>query len=161
MTKGNGKRPALASAPSLHKNAGIAPGATPSGSKRPVIAQEPESYMHRKMAWRIGRIQLADPFGWHELDLSGILAIQNKLASFEGMTFGEVFLEGNKRNHEIPVDSIPNKIARQWIIKNLPGQTSLWTLRLTGAQRIWGILGDGAYQIVFWDPQHHIYPTSK
>jgi hypothetical protein len=40
-------------------------------------------------------------------------------------------------------------------------QPYLWTIRITGTERIWGILSEGAYQIIFWDPNHLIWEAPK
>jgi hypothetical protein len=45
--------------------------------------------------------------------------------------------------------------------RNMPDQPYLWTLRFAGAERVWGIFSDGAYQVVFWDPEHRIFPTKR
>jgi hypothetical protein len=45
--------------------------------------------------------------------------------------------------------------------RNMKEQLELWTIRLSGAERIWGIFSEGAYQIVFWDPNHLIFPTQQ
>jgi hypothetical protein len=45
--------------------------------------------------------------------------------------------------------------------EKLPDQPYLWTIRVSWSERIWGILSEGAYQIVFWDPEHLIWDVPK
>jgi hypothetical protein len=61
----------------------------PSGKKAPAIAAEVSIYDDRKAAWRVSKIQLAYPYGWHELDASGISRMKEKLAAFEGHVEGD------------------------------------------------------------------------
>jgi hypothetical protein len=136
-------------------------GAAPSGDKRPAIAADPISYLHLKASWRVRHVQMATPYGWHELTLEELLYVQGKLSQFETMTWNEIFVLAKKQNHDIPVGKLKCEMAKKWREKNMKGQPTLWTLRFSGAERVWGIFSEGAYQILFWDPLHAIYPTTK
>lgn len=157
----NQKNPVLGTSPAGQKNAAFAQSATPLGLKVPVIGKQPESYMDLKAAWRIARCQLLEPYGWRGLDAVMMVEIHGKLSAFESMTFSEIFVRDKSKNHEINVEDIPNPLVRKWLRVNMPDRPALRTLRLAGAQRIWGYLSDGAYQIVFWDPNHKIYPSAR
>jgi hypothetical protein len=135
-------------------------GATPSGIKQP-RAVEPPSYMDRKAAWRLRRVQMADPYGWHQLKHEQLIYVQEKLSAFESMTWNEIFVDSKKQNHDIAVSELRCGHARRWMRRNMPDQPTLWTLRFSGAERVWGIFSEGIYQILFWDPEHLIYPTNR
>lgn len=77
------------------------------------------------------------------------------------MTWNEIFVIAKKQNHPIPVADLRCNLAREWMKKNMPDQDRLWTLRFSGAERVWGVFSDGVYQILFWDPKHLIYPTNR
>lgn len=128
------------------------------GKREPKIAEQVD-FMQMKAAWRVHKLQMVDPYGWHVLELETVGYIQSKLASFETMTWSEIFIRDRSRNHSIPVHKLRCPQAKRWIAKNMPDQPDLWTLRLSGPERIWGIFAEGAYQIIFWDPEHLIYPT--
>lgn len=141
------------------------------GKKEPKFSQqvpgikEPRSinfvsYGNLKAAWRINKIQLVDPYGWHKLTFKEISDIREKLSDFETMTWNEIFVVAKKRNHPIRVDQLRCEHARRWMKVHMSDQPLLWTLRLTGPERVWGIFSEGAYQIIFWDPNHLIYPTN-
>ncbi len=102
---------------------------------------------------------MTTPYGWHELTLAEVMDIRGKLASFETMTWNEIFVIAKKQNHDIPVSKLKCEKARRWMEKNMPDQPTLWTLRFSGAERVWGIFSGGSYQVIFWDPKHLIYPT--
>ena|ERR1700677_4816935 len=139
----------------------VAFGANPSGDKRPAIAADPISYLHLKASWRVRHIQMATPYGWHELTPQELVYVQGKLSDFETMTWNEIFVLAKKQNHDIPVNELKCEKARKWMEKNMKGQPTLWTLRFSGAERVWGVFSEGAYQILFWDPKHLIYPTQR
>lgn len=141
-------------------------------NKKAYIAETPEgkkqaksvagfSVMDRKAAWRINRIQMADPYGWHELPLTEIAYIKSKLSEYERRTWNEIFVKDKHWNHPLPVSEFKCSKARKWMRDNMPDQDQLWTLRLSGAERIWGVFSDGIYLVLFWDPKHLIWETSK
>lgn len=129
--------------------------------KSPVIAEPVSLYDDDKAAWRISRIQLIDPYGWHDLDAEGILRIKGRLASLERSTWRDIFVRDARHNHQIGVSDLKCPIAKLWMQKNLPDQPALWTIRVGAKGRIWGILSEKAYQIIFWDPDHLIWPIPK
>jgi len=129
-----------------------------SGNKEPAIAERVE-FLHLKAAWRIKRIQMADPYGWRKLTPGEVSHIHEKLSYFETMTWNDIFIVAHKRNHRIPVNELRCPHAKRWMNINMPDQLELWTLRFTGIERVWGVFSEGAYQIIFWDPTHQIMPT--
>lgn len=130
------------------------------GAKQPVEGAKVD-YYHLKACWRIKRLQIVEPYGFHVVSGEEIGNLRGRLSSFETMTWNEIFLLGKKQNHSIPVPELGCPRARKWMRENLPDQPELWTIRIGGAERIWGIFSEGAYQVIFWDPKHLIYPTNR
>jgi hypothetical protein len=131
-----------------------------SGKKVPKSA-EGVNYLELKASWRVNKIQTVEPYGWHGLNFDQFNYIKEKLSNFETMTWGEIFVGAKKQNHSIPVAQLRCEHARRWMRNNMPDQLELWTIRFTGPERVWGVFSEGAYQIVFWDPNHLIYPTQR
>lgn len=134
---------------------------TISGKREPTIAEAVTLYSDEKAAWRVRHIQLVDPYGWRELDSSGVTRVQARLASLERCTWKDIFVRDHHHNHEIAVAELKCAVAKKWMAENMPDQSSLWTIRVTAKERIWGILSEGAYQVIFWDPDHLIWEVSK
>jgi hypothetical protein len=126
----------------------------PSTNKEPK-SQVP-SYNDRNPAWRVRHIQMVDPYGWHQLSRGDIGKILDKLKHFESKTWNEILVIGKKFNHSIAVEKFRCNQAKKWMGKHMPDQHELWTLRVSGKERVWGILSEGVYQILFWDPHHLI-----
>jgi hypothetical protein len=136
-------------------------GARPTGEKSPRTVVDATSYYDRKASWRVSKVQLVNPYGWHELSLNEVEHVRSKLAQFETMTWGEIFDKARDRNHPIPVSKLRCREAQKWMERNMKDFDTLWTLRFTGPERVWGIFSEGAYQVIFWDPEHLIYPTGR
>jgi hypothetical protein len=119
------------------------------------------SFNDRKAAWRIHKVQMVDPYGWHELDLNQIRYIQSKLGEYEKKTWNEIYTIEKHWNHPLPVSDLKCPKAKKWMRENMPDQDTLWTLRFRGAERVWGVYSEGVYLVVFWDPNHQIWKTEK
>ena len=90
------------------------------------------------------------------------------LRSFEGMTWREIVqASGGKasghgtNSHYIPVDQLCRDAQKR--LNDLRIQEDeIFSLRLTGTHRLWGIIeADGVFRILWYDPDHTIYPLDK
>jgi len=135
-------------------------GLAPRHEKSPVIAPS-EGFNKIHACWRIQKLQLVDPYGWHDLTADQLAHIRVKLAEFEAKDWNQIFVMERQHNHTIEVASFDCPQAREWMRRNMPAEDVLWTLRLTGKERIWGILRDGIFHLLFWDPEHRIKLSPK
>lgn len=44
---------------------------------------------------------------------------------------------------------------------NLDDFETLFRLRLSGTKRLWGIRTRNLFRVLWWDPNHMVYPTEK
>lgn len=106
-------------------------------------------------------MELVDPFGWHRLDGSTLLEIQKKLGHFETMTWFEILVKAKKQYHSVPVTDL-TKAARDRLEEiGLDDVDRLISLRLSGQERVWGVLYDHVLSLIWWDPEHQICPSLK
>jgi hypothetical protein len=121
-------------------------------------AQPPNSDQE-KPSWQIRILDFEGPWGWDLLDANMLKYIHRKLAQFETMTWAEI----NKPNtgcHSIKVKDIcveaQKRLAEIKIIDE-----ELFSLRLSGKERLWGIRENHIFKILWWDPKHEVYPVDK
>lgn len=84
----------------------------------PAIAADP-STNHLYPSWRVGRLQIVGPFGWHDIEAAKLLEIRTKLANFESMTWNDIIVRAKKRNHTISVAQICKDAQLQLASLNL------------------------------------------
>jgi hypothetical protein len=159
MSGHNHRRPTFAEHVSAQKSPSSVQGV--SGKKTPAVAGEVTLYSEEKAAWRFGRIQLVKPYGWHVLDIAGVNKIKARLAELERCTWKDIFVRDADDNHRFDVATLKCPTARNWLQNNMSDQPSIWTIKVASRERIWGILAEGAYRIIFWDPNHLIWPVPK
>jgi hypothetical protein len=131
----------------------------PHPSKSPKIAEDPDRYMHLNPAWRISKLEFNDPFGWHEIDAMTLRCIQEKLSSFESMTWSEILIVAKKQNHNVEVYKLCKEAINRLEELGLDDLDQLLSLRLQGKERIWGILERGVITLLWWDPEHQVCPS--
>lgn len=129
--------------------------------KDPKLSSNPDIYYDRNPNWRISRIELSDPYGWHNLDVVMVIYIKEKLSHFETMTWREILLDAKKQNHFISVDRLSKNAQDRLIETNQDDVEELLSLRLSGKERIWGVLEQGTLNLLWWDPNHQICLSTK
>ena len=112
-----------------------------------------------KPAWQISKLEMQDPFGWHVLDEKTLHNIREKLKNFESMTIHEIFVNGKKFNHSVPVEDLCTKAKNRLGELKLFDLEELHSLRLSGTERIWGILTQNVIALLWWDPEHEVCPA--
>lgn len=105
-------------------------------------------------------MEFVDPYGWHKIDSGKIRNVREKLGNLEKMTWSEILIKAKKQNHTITVDQLCAD-ARKRLAQSQPDLEELVSLRLSGAERVWGILREGVMTVLWWDPQHQVCPSLK
>src|SRR5690606_20838174 len=110
-----------------------------------------------RVAWRFCHVDHAGPWGFGTLTIAELM---DKLAAFESMTCREIFDMGEEPGKHYDVAAIPNKIAAQRLDElRLSDMTKISRLRLGGKPRLYGLLHGNVFHILWWDPEHEIWPS--
>jgi hypothetical protein len=150
------KHPRTAFQPSVAKQPFV--GTEPRVGKVPAIAADP-STNHLSPSWRVARLQLVDPYGWHEIGAAKLLEIRAKLANFESMTWNDIVVRGKKRNHTVGISEIRKDAQLHLSSLNLYDLDEVVSLHLTGTERVWGYREGAVLHVLWWDPDHQICPS--
>jgi hypothetical protein len=131
----------------------------PNKEKQPKSAPA-DSFYHLRPAWRISRMEMVDPFGWHQIPTLKVLEIRIKLGNFESQTWKQIIVQSQNHHHFMPVARICNGAQERLNALHLEDTDALFSLRLSGPERVWGILDNGVLLVLWWDPFHQIYPVA-
>ena len=89
-----------------------------------------------------------------------------RFKEWERGTWGEILTttSGRKHNtqsHPMPVEILNKEAAKRLTGLNLDSYDVLYSLTITGKQRVWGIMIEetGTFQLLCYDSQHEIYPV--
>jgi len=131
------------------------------------IKSNPESNRNKKPAWHVGLIDVEGPRSFKQLNcLQWWDIIYSKLRNFETITWQEILNASGGRsrgnnNHKIPINELVPKARKRLKDLKLDNISHLFSLRLTGEIRIWGILDGFVFRLLWFDPKHQICPTLK
>jgi len=103
------------------------------------------------------------PRAWSDEDWNAV--ILPKLIEYSRLTWGEIGKattgSGEKRrkmHHDMPKNSIRDE-AQVRIDEVAPGNDIIFRFRLGGLIRLWGFRVVSEFQILWFDPDHNIYPV--
>jgi len=134
-------------------------GYSPELSKIPKSAHDPQSYYNSKPAWRISMMEMEDPYGWHKIDATTLYKIRAHLKNLESMTWSDILVKAKKQNHLISKNKISSNAQKRLLDIKQDDIDELLSLRLTGKERIYGIMEGGIAKLLWWDPFHKVCPS--
>lgn len=90
---------------------------------------------------------------------AGFCEVGQHLQSYSTMTWREI--KANRhRDHPIPTGSLCSAAKKRLEYIQQDDADELWRFRFGAKQRIWGIKNGHVLRVIWWDPDHQIYPTA-
>lgn len=137
-----------------------------SGAKKPKWVEEPGSFLGMRPTWSFGLLDNSyNKWGFiHAGDI--YTEVIDKLKENEGHTWGDIIRAAGGRTHgtnshyENVSDLIP-EAQKRWLELHLEEYDRVFSLRLTGKRRLYGILENGVFRIVWYDQEHEIYAMDR
>jgi len=120
---------------------------------------DPGSFFGRSISWRYC---FMDTLKWSAV--GQLDELRKKLVSYERMTWAEIdgaskSAEGSK-NHFVDVENLCKEAQKRLEALHLH-YNQLYSIALTGRQRLYGIVDEGVFNILWYDPEHEVYPVTK
>lgn len=146
------------------KNKSIPNNQRVSGSKKAKEIVDAQEYKKKFPVWRFNKYD-KEHQKWclHNKDFYSEL--MSKLIAFESMTWHQIEAASGGRsngtnNHFILVSDLVKEAQKRLEELHLY-YDELFSLRLSGKERLFGILEDGVYHILWYDANHEICPSKK
>jgi len=135
--------------------------------KKPISVENPEGYLGKHPTWAFKQCDLdSDKWSIKKSD-SFYDDILVKLISYEGMTWSEIqSASGGKKagkgtnNHFEDISEMSKEAQRRARELHLDVD-QLFSLRLSGKERLYGILDNGVFSVLWYDAEHEVYPSAK
>jgi hypothetical protein len=133
---------------------------SPGGGRQVRVAADPSSFDREFFRWRTGELDLGGRWGWRGVhDCLLHRYIIPKMHDLEGMTWAQV--KSSTGSHEgVEVDKLVRE-ARDRLADMAVEDDTLFSLRLSGKERVWGIRRQTQLFVLWWDPEHEICPSLK
>jgi hypothetical protein len=129
-------------------------------SKIPRGGQIADSIRTKPFCWRLEEIDWEGSWGWERatvLDL--IRIIVPKLHNYESMTWADV--EGPSGSHSIQFDQLCSEAQGRLDEIGKGEIETLFSVRITGERRVWGVKDVAILRVLWWDPDHSVCPSLK
>lgn len=136
-----------------------------SDKKIPKNIEDPDRYLQKNPIWAFQRCDLEHE-RWSIKNCGDFYGeILDKLISFEGLTWAQILsYSGGRRNgtnNHFEDVSILSSEAQKRLEKLHIYVDQILSLRLTGTLRIYGIMENGVFNVLWYDPLHEICPSTK
>lgn len=146
---------------------------SPTTEKLPRSDQDPGSIMHMRMEYRIhdfadrtGAWSWGQDRNWcHPSNgPDNACAVRSTMIEMSGLYWHEILShttggkERHKKHHPQAWDTLCPEAQERWVeIDRF--EDELFRFRTGGKQRIWGFRTGHVFNMVWWDPEHKIYPV--
>ncbi|MDP8223216.1 MAG: hypothetical protein P9L99_07655 [Candidatus Lernaella stagnicola] len=140
----------------------------PLEKKTPQQSHNPDDFREKPFCWRVNKsyIDLDGPYGWKNVSTDALLfEVIKCLQDHEARQWKEVLNDhdskGHKKNHDMPVDKLVTLAQKRLQEINKEEEDSLFSLRVSGKQRLWGIRKSSTLYLLWWDPDHKVYSVKR
>lgn len=118
----------------------------------------PENAQQQTPLWALGIVELDGPWTWRGMSSEQFSHVLERLGQFERMTWGEI--EGS-RHHSVRVVGICKPGRDRLAEIRQDDVDELFSLRLSGRIRLYGIRDGRVLKLLWYDPLHEVYPSPK
>ena len=132
----------------------------PQFQKHPRGGELVEVIQKKHFCWRVEEIDWDGPWGWSKATHDEILrTIIPRLHNYESMTWAE--MEGPSGSHAIEFDQLCAEAQARLGEIGRDQLERLFSVRITGEQRVWGFKDIAILRVIWWDPMHAVGPSEK
>lgn len=127
------------------------------GGKKP-REEKDAAVIENRPVWKLGRLDFGGP--WCPRTITGevLFEVAKKLGQLESQNWPQIDAGGS---HFIPVSNLIKDAQQRLEAIRLDDIEHLYSLRLSGKERLWGIRERHVFRALWWDPEHAICPSEK
>lgn len=136
----------------------VSQGFTPNPQKKAKHVEEPN--YTKSIVWKFGRMDHEGEWGWDKVTKEELIEeILPKIKSFETMSFAQLAPQ-RSNHHSMPVKNL-SQPAKNRITEIALNQDDLFSFKISGQKRLWGTTVENEFHVLWWDPEHTVYPVDK
>ncbi len=128
----------------------------PVESKTPKAGSFPTDGCHPE--FRTEQMDKEGPWGWNQFDSLQIQEVFQKILESQKLTWQDL---RNNGSHFVDIRDLCSQAQKRLVQLQKEDLDQLFSLRLTGRKRIWGIKEGNIFWLLWWDPEHQVCPSQK
>ncbi|RIQ21270.1 hypothetical protein DY240_15725 [Jiangella rhizosphaerae] len=117
--------------------------------------------MNQPLRFRFDQVDVGGPWCLTSIDQPHHADLLLKMRDYESMTAREIFHGNDPRGIRYDMAECPNPEPIRRLTEAFGGRDSICRLRINGRRRLYGFLTGNDFSIVWWDPEHVIWPSTK
>lgn len=132
----------------------------PSSKKAPRV-EEPANVSsdRQKPVWNFHIADKEGPWAWKpDSSQDHWKIIFDKFPGFEGMNWSQIKQSGS---HLIEISLLAKSAQQRLVEIKQDDLGQLFSLRISAKCRVWGILAGRVFKVLWYDPKHEVYPSTK
>ena len=119
-----------------------------------------ESFDSERIAWHINTLDIDGPWGWTKIDPGTLWdRIHDRLANLESMTWSQIKTD-KKHFHSIEKTNLSKEAQQRLEEIDQDDIDEVFSLRVSGKERIFGIRDRHILKLLWWDPNHEVCPST-
>ena len=107
-------------------------------------------------SWRFGRIDFEGPWCPKILDQAKLLEVTQKLGQLETQRWPDLVRHGS---HPVETHKLIKEARDRLKALKLDDIGTMYSLRLSGTNRLWGVKIRNVFLAIWWDPDHKVCPS--
>jgi len=104
-------------------------------------------------------MDVGGPWCFYRDGIDRLRYIVDKLSDFETMTWNEI--KRNRGNHSVELASLSAGAKKRLEDIGRDDEDALFSFRLSGRERVWGIRREALLHLLWWDPKHEVCPSHR
>lgn len=129
---------------------------SPTESKIPKMGGFPNENKH--LEFRADQMDIDGLWGWEGISALKLKEIFSKIFACQKLTWQDLRTKGS---HLVDLKDLSSKAQKRLEKIEKDDQDQLYSLRLSGKERIWGIKDGNIFSLLWWDPNHEVCPSLK
>jgi hypothetical protein len=138
---------------------------SPFGSVPPPVKSIPRQDRQRDEcpSWHFSILDWEGDWGWSKLSNTDFCTILRWMKDVECLSWKEIQIQtvSRAKHHKMPIGELCRDAQKRLEELCQDDIDEVFSFRLDGKKRLWGIVERGIFKILWWDPEHTIYPVSK
>lgn len=112
-----------------------------------------------RVCWRFTYVDHDGAWGFDRMAPAMLCEMLRKLAYYESMTLNELRITRRLfKEYDLPGGLSKQALARLADL-GYDDMTKIQRLEFTGKQRLYGFLDGNVFHVLWWDPEHEVYPS--
>jgi hypothetical protein len=129
---------------------------SPHEDKKPRFGATPSE--NGRVEFRSEQMDMLGPWGWSNFDVLKIQELLKRIFEFQKFTLQEL---RNTHSHLVDVAELDPKAQKRLKEIKKDDLDQLYSLRLSGRERMWAIKDGNLLWLLWWDPHHEVCPSYK